>query len=110
MLLNAGAYLNLVNRSGQTPLIKAAKYGHFKAVRVLIERYAYVDIRGKVIVRIYASCLSTKSIGRLEYAYCTNFKPLLMTVPSVSGSMASTTCVWYDMSRSSVAHLRIRMK
>lgn len=48
MLLNAGAYLNLGNRSGQTPLIKATKAGHLEAVRVLLSRYADVDTRGKV--------------------------------------------------------------
>lgn len=48
LFLNCGAYLNLVDRNGDTPLIKAVKQSHTDTVRALLSRYADVDIRGRV--------------------------------------------------------------
>lgn len=47
-LMNAGAYINLPDRNGDTNLIHAAKAGHFSIVDALIRKYADIDLPGAV--------------------------------------------------------------
>lgn len=46
--MNAGAYINLPDRNGDTNLIHAAKAGHFSIVDALIRKYADIDLAGAV--------------------------------------------------------------
>ncbi|XP_015439222.1 PREDICTED: kinase D-interacting substrate of 220 kDa [Dufourea novaeangliae] len=46
-LLNAGAYVNIQDRAGDTNLIHAVKAGHRGVVESLLKKYADVDIAGK---------------------------------------------------------------
>jgi ankyrin repeat-rich membrane spanning protein len=47
-LLNAGAYINIQDKCGDTNLIHAVKGGHRGVVESLLKKYADVDIPGKV--------------------------------------------------------------
>lgn len=47
-LLNAGAYVNLRDRRGDTNLIHAAKASHKAIVEALLKKYADVGMTGKV--------------------------------------------------------------
>ena len=51
-LINAGAYINVQDRSGDTNLIHAVKGGHRGVVESLLKKYADVDIAGKVYFSI----------------------------------------------------------
>ena len=46
--MNAGAYINLPDRNGDTNLIHASKAGHFSIVDALIRKYADIDLPGAV--------------------------------------------------------------
>ena len=77
-LLGAGAYINGTNYNLQTPLIRAAFFGHVDVVRVLLDHGADADSKDRL------------GLNALDWATKRGFPEVARILPATSAAMATT--------------------
>ena len=77
-LLGAGAFINGTNYNLQTPLIRAAFFGHVDVVRVLLDHGADADSKDRL------------GLNALDWATKRGFPEVARMLPATSAAMATT--------------------